>query len=234
MQISSDALSNQAQPDRSALWLFGAGGHGAVVAEAALAAGWRKIVFFDDRWPGHFENRGMPVLGDLAQMLQTIENPARRPSGVLVAIGENERRLTITNQLLKIGANVTTVIHPFSSVSPSADISVGCAVLAGSILSAGVRLGKASIVNTRASIDHDCEIGEGVHICPGVTVAGNVHVGHRVWLGIGSSTIQGIRIGTDAFVAAGATVIRDVPDSTRVAGCPARPMSGTTSLKRVP
>jgi acetyltransferase-like isoleucine patch superfamily enzyme len=36
--------------------------------------------------------------------------------------------------------------------------------------------------------------------------------------------IEGIRIGDGALVAAGAVVVRDVPDGARVAGVPARPL----------
>ena len=33
------------------LAIFGAGGHGKVVAETALASGWQEITFYDDKFP---------------------------------------------------------------------------------------------------------------------------------------------------------------------------------------
>ncbi|WP_425268970.1 hypothetical protein [Legionella anisa] len=30
---------------------MGAGGHGKVVADAALCSGWDSIIFYDDNWP---------------------------------------------------------------------------------------------------------------------------------------------------------------------------------------
>ena len=33
------------------LAIFGAGGHGKVVGETALASGWQEIVFYDDEFP---------------------------------------------------------------------------------------------------------------------------------------------------------------------------------------
>jgi acetyltransferase-like isoleucine patch superfamily enzyme len=44
----------------------------------------------------------------------------------------------------------------------------------------------------------------------------------NVWLGAGATVMQGVTIGADAVVAAGAVVTRDVPPRTLVAGVPAR------------
>jgi maltose O-acetyltransferase len=50
----------------------------------------------------------------------------------------------------------------------------------------------------------------------------DIFVGDRVWIGAGSIILQGISIGQDAVVAAGAVVNRDVPPRMLVAGVPAR------------
>jgi len=49
-----------------------------------------------------------------------------------------------------------------------------------------------------------------------------VTVGEGSHIGIGATILQGVRIGTNAVVGAGAVVLRDVPDGDRVAGVPAR------------
>ena len=43
------------------LAIYGAGGHGRVVAETASMLGWQEIVFFDDSWPQHQKNSIWPV-----------------------------------------------------------------------------------------------------------------------------------------------------------------------------
>ena len=52
-----------------------------------------------------------------------------------------------------------------------------------------------------------------------------VYVGARSWIGIGSSVIQQVRIGSDVIVGAGAAVVSDVPNQVTVVGVPARILS---------
>jgi len=49
-----------------------------------------------------------------------------------------------------------------------------------------------------------------------------IHVGRNAWIGAGATILPGVTIGEDAIVAANATVTRDVPPRTIVAGTPAR------------
>ena len=77
-------------------------------------------------------------------------------------------------------------------------------------------------MNTGATIDHECDIGECAHVAPGAALAGEVVVGEGALIGIGASVTPGRTIGAWAVVGAGAAVIRDVPDATTVAGVPAR------------
>lgn len=55
----------------------------------------------------------------------------------------------------------------------------------------------------------------------GVVVA-RIEIGRGVWIGAGATVLQGVSIGEDSVVAAGAVVTRDVPDRVVVAGVPAR------------
>ena len=86
------------------------------------------------------------------------------------------------------------------------------------------RLGIANIINSTASVDHDCEFGDGVHICPGAHIAGNVKIGDECMVGVGSSIINGINLGEKSKIGAGSVVIRNVTKSTTVVGVPALPV----------
>ena len=58
-------------------------------------------------------------------------------------------------------------------------ISAGACVITGTELGAGI------IVNTGATIDHDCKIGHCAQIAPGAHLGGNVIVGEYALIGIG-------------------------------------------------
>ena len=83
-------------------------------------------------------------------------------------------------------------------------------------------IGMQCILNTRALIEHDCRLMEGVEIAPGAVLCGRVTVGRNTWIGANATIAPRIRIGSNSIVGAGAVVIADVPDNVVMAGVPAR------------
>ena len=49
-----------------------------------------------------------------------------------------------------------------------------------------------------------------------------IHIKRNVWIGAGATILQGVTIGENAIIAAGAVVSKDVPDNTVVGGIPAK------------
>lgn len=199
------------------LAIFGASGHGSVVADAAELGGWEIIDFYDDKWPTVTSNGAWKVVGDSESLHKTLPEY----DGVIVALGDNVSRRKVLLALRHAGAKLTSIIHPSAVVSRHSNLSEGSVVCAGAVINAGARLGIGAIVNTCSSVDHDCVISEFVHISPGARLAGGVRVGVLSWIGIGSTVKQMITIGNGVIVAAGAVVIQNVPDDVVVAGVPA-------------
>ena len=81
-------------------------------------------------------------------------------------------------------------------------------------------------------IDDDALIGHNATLCTlnhlpdpaqrAGMIAKPIHIGKRVWLGANVTVLQGVTIGENAIVAAGAVVNRDVPPNTIVGGVPAK------------
>jgi sugar O-acyltransferase (sialic acid O-acetyltransferase NeuD family) len=200
------------------LLIFGAGGHGKVLAETAFATGqWQNIVFADQSYPEKTEHHGFPIVGSA----DTLDQLKRQYHSAAVAIGNNETRLEFIHRLQHAGFELPTIYHPTAWISNSAILGAGSAVFAGSIIQASCKLGLGCIVNTAASIDHDCDLGDGVHISPGAHIAGGVSIGVKSWIGIGASIISGVRVASGAIVGAGSVVTQNVPENTTVAGVPA-------------
>ena len=55
----------------------------------------------------------------------------------------------------------------------------------------------------------------------GVNVAGEVKVGPFSWLGIGSSIIQRVEIGSNVTIGAGSVVLKSISSDQKVVGIPA-------------
>src|SRR4029453_12967758 len=89
------------------------------------------------------------------------------------------------------------------------------------IVNPGAAIGANVIVNTAASVDHECCLDDGVHVGPGVRLGGRVRVGRGSWLGLGSGIKDGVRTGPGTIVRAGSLVLRDLPGGVVAFGTPA-------------
>ena len=202
------------------LAILGASGHGKVVADTAECCGWQTVEFFDDAWPRLQTNAVWPVVGDSAVLMARLADF----DGVAVAIGNNRIRHAKLLELRADGARLVTLVHPAATVSRYAVIGEGAVVFAGAVVNAEARISMGGILNTGCSIDHDCLLGNAVHISPGARLAGGVQVGDLSWIGIGASVRQLVRIGERVIVGAGSAVVSDIPNDVTVAGVPAKRM----------
>lgn len=200
----------------STLAILGAGGHGRVVADCAMAMQrWARVVHYDDD----------PTLArSVRGPLDSVFGAEASDTEFIVALGNGDVRLRWLARLRTAGLRIATVLHPSAVVSAGATVGPGCVVVAGAVVNVGAVLGTGCIVNTLSSVDHDCTLEDGVHVSPGAHLAGEVRVGQRSWIGIGSAVRQRIRIGKDVVVGAGAVVVCDVEDGEAVVGVPARPL----------
>lgn len=200
------------------LAIFGASGHGKVVADAALASGlWGEIAFYDDAWPDKTKNGNSDIVGNSASLFDLKNKPQ-----VIVAIGNNKVRLAKQYEFAAKGFAVATVVHPAAKVSVTANIEPGTVVMAGAVINSDANIGMACIINSNAVVEHDCKLSAAVHVSPGACLAGNVGVDEASWIGIGAAVMQLKRIGKHVIVGAGAVVTSDLPDDVTAVGVPAR------------
>lgn len=94
--------------------------------------------------------------------------------------------------------------------------------MAGVIINPCVEIGVGCILNTAATVDHDCRLGDYVHVSVGARLAGTVTVGARSWIGVGAAVVNNVSIAPDCMIGAGATVVRSVTEAGTYVGTPAR------------
>ncbi|MCW5589285.1 MAG: acetyltransferase [Legionellales bacterium] len=201
------------------LLIIGAGGHGKVVADTANATQkWDRIAFLDDRYPAIKQLLQFPILDKFEQLEKVIQ----KYSSIIVAIGDNQRRLSLTNTLRNKGLSIATLIHPSAIIGSEVVIEEGSVIFANSVINASTHIGLACIINSAATVEHDCKLGAGVHISPKACLAGTVTVGDLSWVGMGANIIQNVTIGQSVIIGAGSVVINNIDDYSKVVGNPAR------------
>lgn len=199
--------------------VFGAGNQGRVALEVLRAGGRSVPAFLDDgRSESHSEVSGVRVFKPSEFFAQHTPDDVE----VFVAIGDAEARITVGNHLRAEGYHLANAVHPSAILSSTAQVGCGVLVCAGAFLGVDAKLCDFAVLNTAGSIDHDGVVGRGAYIAPGVSTAGDVHVGDKSFVGVGAVLGPNVVIGVEAVVAAGSVVLGHVPAATMVAGAPAR------------
>lgn len=201
------------------LLIVGSGGHGKVLAETAADTNlWDDIAFLDDRYPDCASVLKWKVIGridDAHKFLDVF------PS-LVVGIGNNQLRVNLLKKFQQAGFAIPSIIHPRAFVSSSAILEEGVVVFAQVAINSQALIGLGGIINTGATVDHDCVLAKGVHVCPGSHLAGEVTVGEYSWIGIGASIIQCLEIGSNVMIGAGSVVVNNIPNDVTVVGVPGR------------
>ena len=203
----------------SVLLIFGAGGHGKVLVDAALLSGqWSRIVM-SDRQPPTDTRPSLPGIDLITVASAELLNPA-----VHIAIGNNDSR---QKEAEAWGHNkLASVVHPAASVSVFSTLGAGSFVAAGAVVGPAARLGMGVIINHGAVVDHDVVVGAFSHIAPNASLGGHVSVGQRVLIGSGAVVLPSVTIGDDVTIGAGSVVTANLPDPGTYVGIPARRIYG--------
>lgn len=195
--------------------VIGAGGHGKVIADIVRSCGDTVLGFLDDSPQPPVSVCGIPVLGKTEDY---VNYPNVR---FVIAIGNGAVRQKVAERLRDV--RWYTAIHPSAVISPMETvIGEGTVVMAGAVVNPCAVIGKHSIINTCAGIDHDNRIGDYTHISVGATLAGTVTLGNRVWIGAGAVVNNNIAICHDCMIGAGAVVVRNIEETGTYVGVPAR------------
>ena len=208
--------------------LIGGGGHSLVVAGLAKLCGFNLSGVLDvsSKCKAVLIG-GLPYLGASISNLNNISDYVFACSIGSQTVTENRQKLFL--EAKNLGAQFPPLIHPTAFVANTAKVQEGAQIMAGVIIQEFAQVAENVIVNTSASLDHECSTGPHAHIAPGVTVSGCVKIGARCHIGTGAKIIQNIFIGDDVLVAAGALVVRDIKSNTMVKGIPAKTFNSTQS-----
>jgi len=204
---------------RKRIVVYGAGGHGKLVADVLIAQGHSIDGFVDD----NPSRSGQIVLGLPVALSQSLwQHAAQQPFSVVLGVGNNRARKKIAERCAEAGIEILTVIHPTAMISKTASIGVGTAIMAGVVVNPDAHIGPGVILNSGAVVEHDVVLGPYAHISTNAALGGGSAVGELSVVGVGASMRPLARVGAAAIVGAGSVVIGDVPDGVVARGVPAR------------
>lgn len=200
--------------------VIGAGGHGVVVASTLQAAGHEVVGFYADV-PSIWGTRvlDIPVIGPISEL------SSAHCSHAIIGIGENLARKQIAEA---IDIEWMTVVHPFAWVHPDVSLGAGTIVCAGAIVQPEAEVGSHVILNTKASVDHHCRVGNYAHIAV-AHLAGRASIDEGVFMALSSTVLPKLHVGAWATVGAGAVVTKNVAPHTTVVGVPARVLASSSA-----
>ncbi len=201
--------------------IIGAGGFGRETAWLIedinkVKLEWNIVGFVDDNASIQGSKiNGYEVVGDINWLKE-------QELFVVNAIGDPVIKKEVIDRLEGSKNKYPVLIHPSVIYSDRVTIGEGSTICAGNIITVNIEIGKHVIVNLDCTIGHDAVIGDYSTILPSVNISGFVKTGECVNVGTGSAIIQGVSIGKNTVIGAGAMVVKDITESGTYVGIPAR------------
>ena len=97
------------------------------------------------------------------------------------------------------------------------------------MLHTDVEAGRGCILNSACVVEHDCRLGDFVHVSPRGVLGGGARVDDGAHVAIGAVVLPGLSVGAWSTLGAGAVLTRSLPSGLVATGIPAR---GRVALER--
>jgi len=185
------------------LVLIGGGGHCKSCIDVIEQSAEYEIVGILDKK----ENMGKTILGyEIIGTDEQIEALSGKGFSFLITIGQiktSQIRKKIYQQLIKVNADIATIISPLAYVSKHALIGKGTIIMHDALVNASANIGENCIINSKALIEHDVVIESHCHISTAAIVNGGVIVKKGSFFGSNAVSKEYVTTSSDAFIKAG-------------------------------
>lgn len=202
--------------------VIGGGGHAKVVISILKKIYKYKIYGYTDP-VDKGDILSIPYLGKDTILQDLINKKDVRLAVIGIGqLGDSLIRQKKVHELKNMGYEFPKIISPQAILNEDVFIADGTVVMDNVTINTGVTIGGYCIINTGSIIEHDCVLGEHVHLAPGTIISGGVKIGKNVFVGAGSTIIHSIYVNDNCIIGAGALVTKDIKISGTYIGVPAR------------
>jgi len=171
---------------------------------------------------------GLPVVA--FEEVEYTFNPEIYRAFVAVSYTQlNHLRSRLATTAKNKGYQLATYISPHAAIGNDVEISENCFVLENTTIQRGTKIGNNVTIWVGSSIGHRTIVEDNCFFATSVAVSGFCRVGENSFLGVNSCTADGVKIGRDCVIGAGAVVINDTFEGLVYVGNPARPLAKKTS-----
>ncbi len=199
--------------------IAGAGGHGNEVAFVLQSLGFStlELFFFDqDKSKSSDLNEIKNLILDENVLVEKLE---KRPEFVL-GVGNPLFREKLYTYFISLGGSyfgINCVTYPMgSSKKLHFDAMPYC------FIGPNTKIGIGALINTRAHVHHDSEVGRFSEIGPGAILLGGSKVGDKCSIGAGAVILPGVKLDDEVIVGAGAVVTKSFGKKNVLVGIPAK------------
>jgi len=198
--------------------IAGAGGHGLEVAQALKDLGFdsNEIFFYDQNNSKSFDPE---ILKSIVFREDELKDLVRNDPRFVIGVGNPIHRQKMFNILSSLGGNLVGVSAITSNIPNNSDHTFDA--MAFSFIGPKTKIGLGVLVNTRAHVHHDCEIGDFSEIGPGAMLLGASKIGKKCRIGAGAVILPGVELGDEIIVGAGAVVTKSFSNACTLIGIPA-------------
>jgi sugar O-acyltransferase (sialic acid O-acetyltransferase NeuD family) len=154
-----------------------------------------------------------------------------------VTIADPKSRRRLADKILVAGGSFVRLHERPEFSFPGVSIDAGTIVFKPIFIGPNTTVGKHVLVMAMCSIGHDVIIADYVTLCPSCTVSGYVVIEQEVFVGAGTTIVNGklgkpLIVGAGTKISAGAVVTKSIPPNASVAGNPARPLRELARARR--
>lgn len=208
--------------DLKKLIVVGAGGFGRETLQWALQSNennlnWCIAGFIDDRLDAlNGFSCPYPVLG---KVIDWLPKPDER---FVISIGSPKVKKLVSENLADKGAIFENIIHRSVILATTAKLGCGIILCPNVVVSDNANIDDHVLINIGSSVGHDAHVGSYSTISSFCDITGRVSLDESVFLGSSVCIIPGCKIGRDAYICAGSSVMNNISANKRVMGVPAK------------